>query len=306
MTYPDPDDPARPGDRRASDPSCSPAAASGRRSPARAPADEPPAATRRATLRPFVLTAGRADGADPEIAMETQVVTTAAAAASGCSPETARHRRAVRRPAVGGGDLRPAAPAPGRHPHPGRRPARRRPPGRPRARQRRLPRPRHDPASDPWTPRHRLDRIVGTARVRQRPGRKPPLPVKIVIAGGFGVGKTTTVGAISEIAPLTTEAEMTAASARHRRPRPGRAKTTTTVAMDFGCVTIDQTLKLYLFGTPGQTAFGFMWDDLAKGALGALVIVDSQPAGRLLPGGGLLRAGRAAVRGRRERRSTAS
>ncbi len=102
----------------------------------------------------------------------------------------------------------------------------------------------------------------------------PPVPVKIVIAGGFGVGKTTTVAAISEIAPLTTEAEMTAVSVGIDDPG-GTAKETTTVAMDFGCVTIDQSLKLYLFGTPGQARFGFMWDDLVHGALGALVVVDS-------------------------------
>jgi signal recognition particle receptor subunit beta len=104
--------------------------------------------------------------------------------------------------------------------------------------------------------------------------RRAPVPVKIIVAGGFGVGKTTTVGAISEIDPLTTEAELTPLAAGIDGPVPA-SKTTTTVAMDFGCVTIDHTLKLYLFGAPGQERFGFMWDDLARGALGALVIIDT-------------------------------
>jgi len=104
--------------------------------------------------------------------------------------------------------------------------------------------------------------------------RRAPVPVKVIVAGGFGVGKTTTVGAISEIAPLTTEAELTPMAVDVDGPVPA-SKTTTTVAMDFGCVTIDETLKLYLFGAPGQERFGFMWDDLARGALGALVVVDT-------------------------------
>ncbi|SHN47609.1 GTP-binding protein [Cryptosporangium aurantiacum] len=97
---------------------------------------------------------------------------------------------------------------------------------------------------------------------------------KIVVAGGFGVGKTTLVGSVSEIRPLTTEAIMTVASVDVDDISPVAGKTTTTVAMDFGRITIDEELILYLFGTPGQTRFWFMWDELVRGAIGAVVLVD--------------------------------
>jgi uncharacterized protein len=104
----------------------------------------------------------------------------------------------------------------------------------------------------------------------------PPIPVKIVVAGGFGVGKTTAVTSISEIRPLRTEAAITSVAVEIDRTGHVPDKTTTTIALDFGCITIDQDVKLYLFGTPGQDRFGFMWHDLSLGALGALVIVDTR------------------------------
>lgn len=104
-------------------------------------------------------------------------------------------------------------------------------------------------------------------------------PVKIVVAGGFGVGKTTFVGAISEIEPLRSEAIITEASSGVDELFEDGTKTETTVAMDFGRVSLKHQLVLYLFGTPGQDRFHFMWNELARGAIGAVVLVDTRRIG---------------------------
>lgn len=104
--------------------------------------------------------------------------------------------------------------------------------------------------------------------------RRRPSATKIVVSGGFGAGKTTFVGSVSEIMPLRTEALVTNASVGVDGLQHTPDKRTTTVAMDFGRITLAPDLVLYLFGTPGQRRFWFMWDDLVRGAIGAIVLVD--------------------------------
>ena len=111
---------------------------------------------------------------------------------------------------------------------------------------------------------------------RGGPARPAPTAVKFLIAGGFGVGKTTMVASISEVAPLRTEEYLTVASVGVDDIAGIGGKDTTTVAMDFGRITVSADLVVYLFGTPGQERFWFMWDDLVHGALGAVVIADTR------------------------------
>lgn len=108
-------------------------------------------------------------------------------------------------------------------------------------------------------------------------GSEPfPTAIKLVVAGGFGVGKTTFVGSVSEIGPLSTEEILTSASIGADNLDGVGDKSTTTVAMDFGRITLEPRLVLYLFGAPGQQRFWFMWDELSAGALGAVVLADTR------------------------------
>ena len=106
--------------------------------------------------------------------------------------------------------------------------------------------------------------------------RRAPLGLKILVAGGFGVGKTTLVGSVSEILPLQTEEVLTDESVGTDDLSGVEGKRTTTVTMDFGRITINDNVVLYIFGTPGQDRFWFLWDELAMGALGAVVLADTR------------------------------
>ncbi|MEU7041926.1 ATP/GTP-binding protein [Streptomyces varsoviensis] len=118
--------------------------------------------------------------------------------------------------------------------------------------------------------------VFGRSDRSRKRSKADPVTLKILVAGGFGVGKTTLVGAVSEIRPLRTE-ELLSEAGRPVDSTDGvEAKSTTTVAMDFGRITLREDLVLYLFGTPGQDRFWFLWDELAQGALGAVVLADTR------------------------------